>query len=80
MITHYLTNRYQRVNVNGDFSSWYKVKRGVPQGTVLGPLLFSLYVNDLTAQINIETNNTKYIQYADDCLLFTADPSFAKDS
>ena len=81
MIAHYLTNRYQRVNVNGVFSSWYKVKRGFPQGTVLGPLLFNLYVNDFAAQIAIESNNTKIIQYADDCLLFNADinSSSAKD-
>ena len=43
----FLHNRYQRVLVNNNFSSWYKVKQGVPQGTVPGPLLFNLQANDL---------------------------------
>ena len=50
--------------------SWYKVKRGVPQGTVLGPLLFNLYVNDLNRSLQ---DNTNLIQYADDCVIFSAD-------
>ena len=43
----FLTDRQQRVRVHGSESSWETVKSGIPQGTVLGPTLFLLYINDL---------------------------------
>ena len=57
--------RQQRVEVNGIKSDWAPVVLGVPQGTVLGPLLFSLYINDISADIESEIR-----LFADDCVCY----------
>ena len=54
-----------RVVVNGVKSDWAPVLSGVPQGTVLGPLLFSLYINDISSDIESEIRI-----YADDCVCY----------
>ena len=65
LLRNYLQNRKQRVVINGVQSDWEPIYSGVPQGSVLGPLLFLIYINDLTDNI---TSNMKL--FADDSSLF----------
>ena len=63
---NYLNNRKQRVVLNGSYSSYSTVQSGVPQGSVLGPLLFLIYINDLEGNIK---SNVKF--FADDTMLYS---------
>ena len=65
-LENYLTNRCQRVTLNGTMSNWSSISAGVPQGSVLGPLLFLVYINDLTENIKSQMR-----LFADDSFIFT---------
>ena len=62
----FLTNRYQRVVINGCFSDWLPVRSGVPQGSVLRPLLFLLYIDEIH---HVISNSTVKL-FADDIALY----------
>ena len=58
------THRKQRVIVDGEISNWKSVLSGVPQGSVLGPILFLIYINDL------DDISSKVLKCADDTKVF----------
>ena len=64
-IRSFLTGRRQKVVVNGEKSDWGKVTSGIPQGSILGPLMFVLYINDLPNEIE-----SSMLLFADDTKIF----------
>ena len=69
LIHSYLNERKQRVKMNGSFSTWRETTIGVPQGSVLGPLLFNIYLNDLFMFVN----DAEICNYADDTTIYACD-------
>ena len=66
MLSNFLRNRKQRVILNGQTSYWVDFKAGVPQGSILGPLLFLIYIDDLSDGLS------SYAKlFADDTSLFS---------
>ena len=47
LLLGYLTSRKQRVKIGSSYSKWNEIKRGVPHGSILGPLLFNVFINDI---------------------------------
>ena len=66
LIKSFLSVRFQRVQLNGQTSDWETIQAGVPQGSILGPLFFLIYINDLTGNLN---SNIKL--FADDTSPFS---------
>ena len=77
LIESFLANRKQRTVLNGKLSKWGSITAGVPQGSILGPLFFLIYINDLTDGLKC---NVKL--FADDTSIFTVvhDPNTAADN
>ena len=67
-IQAFLTNRSQCVKVNATMSSYLPISSGVPQGNVIGPLLFTLFINDIT---DLFDSPTKAILFADGIKIYS---------
>jgi len=81
LLRSYISDIYQRVLINNGFSNnttfseWGKIKHGTPQGSIIGPLIFLFYINDLP---NIIADSSKPVLFADDTSIIIANPSPSK--
>ena len=66
LMSDYLDNRRICVSLDGKKSKWHKITAGVPQGSILGPLLFLIYINDIVNNLETEIH-----LYADDAVMMT---------
>ena len=72
LLLNYLSDRKMRVRIGANFSEWVNVLFGVPQGSILGPLLFNIFINGLFF-LSLES---KICNFADDNTLYVCDTSF----
>ena len=71
---NYLTDRKQRVVVGDDESQWAEIHAGVPQGSILGPILFSIFINDLPSLLT----RSNVMLYADNTTIYCSDADVSR--
>ena len=74
LMQNYLCNRQQRISINGSFSDWTEVITGVSQGSILGPLLFNIFLNDIFMFIS----KCSLCNYADDNTLYSTGKNLSR--
>ena len=74
VLQSYICDRFQRSITNGSFNSWNEVITGVPQGSILGPLLFNIFLNDIFVFIS----KFQLCNYADDNTLYKSGKNMRK--
>ena len=74
-VKDFLYQRKQRVILNGQYSSWAAIEAGVPQGSILGPLLFLIYINNLSDDLASDAK-----LFADDTSLFSVVENMTKSA
>jgi hypothetical protein len=74
LIKPYLSDRYWVLTDDNSYTSsvWGKTKHGVPQQSILGPMLFLFYINDLPTVLN---NDSKSVLFADDTIIIVSNPN-----
>lgn len=74
IIKSFLSDRSATINFNNEFSDYFPISRGVPQGTKLGPILYSIYINDMP----LTENGVETLLYADDTIVMAEGPTPCK--
>ena len=72
LIVNYLSNRYKGVKIGSSIGSYLEILRGVPQGSILGPIVSNLFINDLMLFIE----KTEICDFADDTTIYLWSPNF----